>query len=355
MYVSILLGRPPLRISELIIQHHRTTVVHKNAAHMRPNGTPSSSPDLWNMPPQAKLESQYGPVRTASGRVSWDPSNPYMRGRYSDHGPGRPASPNRAMAPRPSAPMVLNGAPAGMSAPALVRAPQSSNPNDNSFMNNPLHNRPRAQLKLQGDLGSMAYGWTVDELQEGRRLVQFWRKQEGTTIHATFRPIMLDQYVKNSIVVSCIFRADRNECFITSVDTILLLEALVASRFSIEEKNRIRRNLEGFHPETVRKHSGGSEDFFKRIMNFKDPKPRTIAKDVKTFSWKVLEHALCKVIEKYVGDVPEMDPHGVPPRPVESGMHFAPGPPPGHGLPPPTPHGMPPHAVGAPMPHPALQ
>jgi hypothetical protein len=33
--------------------------------------------------------------------------------------------------------------------------------------------------------------------------------------------------------------------YVTSVDTIYLLESLVAVRFTVEEKNRIRRNLEG--------------------------------------------------------------------------------------------------------------
>lgn len=318
---------------------------------------------MWNMPQQPKAEPQYGPVRTQSiarRDVGWEPGNPYMRGRHSDQGIIRAPSPARGIAPRLSHPMMGGGMTPTFSAPPLVRAPQVNQPHE--FAVQPMSNRPRAQLKLQGDLGSMAYGWSVEELQEGRRLVQFWRKQEGITIYATFRPIMPDQYVKNSIVVSCIFRADRNECYITSVDAILLLEALVACRFSIEEKNRIRRNLEGFHPETVHKHSGGSEDFFRRIMNFKDPKPRTIAKDVKTFSWKVLEHALCKVIEKYVGDVPlgaqgggelptpGMDAHpvGLPPArpsPAEQSMHFVPPPGPAH-----APHTLPSHGMGHPTP-----
>lgn len=274
-------------------------------------------------------------MRSHSGQrrdISWDPAHPYMRGRYPEHAPLHPGSPNRSMVPRGPQTMVVKN---GM-APPLVRAPAPNHP-DSVYIANTISSRPRAQLRLQGDLNSMAYDWTLDELREGRRLVQFWRKQEGAIVHATFRPIMLDQYVKNSIVVSCIFRADRDECYITSVDTILLLEALVAFRFSIEEKNRIRRNLEGFHPETVRKHStgseaAGSEEFFKRIMNFKDPKPRTIAKDVKTFPWKILEHALCKVIEKYVGDVPETGgaaPMGLaPPRSAEMGFVPAPAPPP---------------------------
>ncbi len=149
------------------------------------------------------------------------------------------------------------------------------------------------------NLNDMAVGWSHDEWRSGRRLVQFWRRQEGTTIHATFRPILPSQYVPNSIVISCIFREDKNECFVTSVDTIYLLEALVASRFTVEEKNRIRRNLEGFRPITVSKNKRECERFFKLIMSFPNPKPRNIEKDVKVFPWKVLASALCKIIGKY--------------------------------------------------------
>lgn len=158
---------------------------------------------------------------------------------------------------------------------------------------------PRARLELHGNLNDMAVGWSHDEWRSGRRLVQFWRRQEGTTIHATFRPILPSQYVPNSIVISCIFREDKNECFVTSVDTIYLLEALVASRFTVEEKNRIRRNLEGFRPITVSKNKRECERFFKLIMSFPNPKPRNIEKDVKVFPWKVLASALCKIIGKY--------------------------------------------------------
>ena len=90
------------------------------------------------------------------------------------------------------------------------------------------------------------------------------------------------------------------ECYVTSVDTIFLLESLVAVRFTVEEKNRIRRNLEGFKPQTVSKAKPEREEFFKIIMGFPNPKPRNIEKDVKVFPWKILALALKKIIGKYV-------------------------------------------------------
>ncbi|PWY98360.1 hypothetical protein BCV70DRAFT_38135 [Testicularia cyperi] len=197
------------------------------------------------------------------------------------------------------------------SMPQLMRAtqiPGSVTPTPGMGPSDPMYSppdggmsggAPRAKLELHGNLNDMAVGWSHDEWRTGRRLVQFWRRQEGTTIHATFRPILPSQYVPNSIVISCIFREDKNECFVTSVDTIYLLEALVASRFTVEEKNRIRRNLEGFRPITVSKNKRECERFFKLIMSFPNPKPRNIEKDVKVFPWKVLASALCKIIGKY--------------------------------------------------------
>lgn len=139
-----------------------------------------------------------------------------------------------------------------------------------------------------------------EEWHAKRRLVQFWRRQDGSVIHAAFRAISQAEYIPNSIVISCIYREDKNECFVTSVDGIYLLEALVGVRFSVEEKNRIRRNLEGFRPITVSKNKQGAEDFFKLVMSFPNPKPRNIEKDVKVFPWKIFGTALKKIIGKYV-------------------------------------------------------
>ena len=295
----------------------------ENRPGSRKRGADDSS-DMWNMMTPASKMPEHGHEQLrvgASSPISSTFSMPSARRHmaapgmveslFHDH---RTTSrlPSRAMADLRTGSPIVGGIPvrdpslSQLQTPSasvqLVRAPQSSSSSDpgEKVLNSPSAN-PRARLELHGDLSDMAVGWTVNEWQTGRRLVQFWRKQEGTSIHATFRPILPDQYVPNSIVVSCIFREDRNECFITSVDTIYLLEALVASRFSIEEKNRIRRNLEGFRPETVSKHKKGTEAFFKRIMSFPDPKPRNIEKDVKTFPWRILGPALSKVVSKYVG------------------------------------------------------
>jgi hypothetical protein len=159
----------------------------------------------------------------------------------------------------------------------------------------------KAVLKINGKLSDMAAKWTQDEWDNRRRIVMFKKSQQGAVLSVSFKHVPVNERPPNSICISCIWWAEKSECYVTSVDTIHLLEQLVASpnRFSVEEKNRIRRNLEGFHPSTVSKAKPESEEFFKIIMAFPHPKPRNIEKDVKVFPWSALEPALKKIIGKY--------------------------------------------------------
>ena len=140
----------------------------------------------------------------------------------------------------------------------------------------------KANLHVEGNLEDMLDNWTSEEWQNQRRLVQFWRRQEGNEVICSFAPIAQSErpQQQNMIVVSCIYWREHNDYFITSVDCIYLLESLIGVRFTVEEKNRIRRNLEGFRPLTVSKLRQDSADFFKLIMAFPNPKPRNIEKDV---------------------------------------------------------------------------
>lgn len=193
--------------------------------------------------------------------------------------------------------------PATSSNPTLIRTStlnQSSGFGQTQSFNPYTIYPSKAVLKLNADLDSMVQGWNRDEQECKRRLVQFTRVQNGSTIHADFAPVAPEKRAPNSICISCIYWDGKDECFVTSVDTIYLLESLVGVRFTVEEKNRIRRNLEGFRPLTVSKAKADSEDFFKIIMGFPAPKPRNIEKDVKVFPWKILSHALKKIIGKYV-------------------------------------------------------
>jgi len=157
-----------------------------------------------------------------------------------------------------------------------------------------------ASLRIIGNVNSMLEDWTKEEKLTQRRLVEFERSQAGSAITVTFKQVPLSSRSNTNISVSCIWWKRRGEAYITSVDTIRLLEHLVASCFNVQEKNRIRRNLEGYHPRTVAKGRPESDDFFKVVMGYGEPRPRVIEKDIKVFPWKSLNSMLNKVIGKYV-------------------------------------------------------
>jgi hypothetical protein len=201
------------------------------------------------------------------------------------------SSPLKSSLPRLVRTSTMQQSPPGVFSTMAVGQTQTFNPYAMQAL--------KANLKLKGDLDSMKDDWSADEKEARRRLVVFDREQSGSTILASFKGVAPQDRQASSICISCIWWKEKNEFYVTSVDTIYLLESLVGVRFTVEEKNRIRRNLEGFRPMTVSKARADSEEFFKVIMGFPHPKPRNIEKDVKVFPWKILSTALKKIISKY--------------------------------------------------------
>ncbi|KAI8641893.1 hypothetical protein BD408DRAFT_417287 [Parasitella parasitica] len=207
---------------------------------------------------------------------------------------------------KPAFPLPISTTPtmshsAAMPNASTATALQQTSPTSNPFAN--LLNK--ANLIIEGDLADVLKDWSPEEWENQRRLVQFFRKQEGNEVTCRFETFCLPAEkskqpdMNKVIVVSCIYWEDKNEYFVTSVDCIYLLEHLIGVKFTVEEKNRIRRNLEGYKPLTVSKMKPESAEFFKLIMGFPNPKPRNIEKDVKVFPWTTLGIALKKIISKY--------------------------------------------------------
>ena len=157
-----------------------------------------------------------------------------------------------------------------------------------------------AVLNLITPLDTMCLSWDDAERQNGRRLVLFHKVQEGCVLNVTCKGIHPEEYGEGDAVVSCIRRDDGGGHCITSVDIINLLEKLVDEKFEVEEKNRIRRNIEGLKPTPLKKGQPALEDLYTRIMEYPDPKPRNIEKDIKVFDWNILPQALLKIISRYV-------------------------------------------------------
>jgi len=180
-----------------------------------------------------------------------------------------------------------------MKTQSLVRTKQSSSQKEELYAQTPV-------LDLITPLADICTGWTTSEVTAGRRLVRFTKIQDGRRLIVSCEPITQEDYCESDSVISCIYRTESDTCYVTSVDVIYLLERLTNGEFPVEEKNRIRRNLEGLRPTTVSKHKPGFGDFFQRIMEFPDPKPRNIEKDLKVFDWNLLGQALEKILSKYV-------------------------------------------------------
>ncbi|PHH50981.1 hypothetical protein CFIMG_004431RAa [Ceratocystis fimbriata CBS 114723] len=216
--------------------------------------------------------------------------------------PSTRTSPNMM---RPSVSMSMTSSNMPNIPPRLVRTSTiqtSMGSNMNGTGYNSYSSYPqRVELKLEAPLKTMAEQWSPEEWSHKRRIVQFRRTISGSSIKTSFRPVVANERSPQSVCVSCIWWQENQGCYITSVDTISLLEQLLVApaRFTVEEKNRIRRNLEGFKPATVGKAKPDTEEFFKVIMGFSNPKPRNIEKDVKVFAWSALENALKKIISKY--------------------------------------------------------
>ncbi|KAK6451521.1 hypothetical protein FP744_10007772 [Trichoderma asperellum] len=251
--------------------------------------------------------SGYGSALASAGRSSSTFDHPTISSRSSlSHHLSIPSSAN-------------NGA------PQLVRTSTITAGGSGPY--HPMYTH-KAVLKINGNLGEMAAKWTEEEWGNRRRIVQFKKTQHQAVLNVSFKAVPVNERPPNSICISCIWWAEKSDCYVTSVDTIHLLEQLVAApnRFSVEEKNRIRRNLEGFHPVTVSKAKADSEEFFKIIMAFPHPKPRNIEKDVKVFPWATLEPALKKIIGKY-----SANPSSIM-TPVSATSSYGPPPPSHHSL-----------------------
>ena len=100
--------------------------------------------------------------------------------------------------------------------------------------------------------------------------------------------------------ISCIYWEDQQECFVTGVDIIFLLEQLLSARLTVTKKASIRGNLGNFGNMMVSKQDSETREFFDILMAFPAPKPRNIEKDIRIFYWKDLGSILKKTIGSFV-------------------------------------------------------
>jgi hypothetical protein len=153
--------------------------------------------------------------------------------------------------------------------------------------------------------------WDANEVAEGRRIVRFHGEKNGNLMTVSCCPIASQDYTEDMHTISCVYfhpneqgqlqHPYANQCVFTSVDVIKLIGKLVddPNADDVREKNRIRRNLEGLRPRTIKKE-GSTNQFFNQLMGYSKPKTRNIEKDIKVFLWRDLTKALRKIIRQYV-------------------------------------------------------
>jgi hypothetical protein len=224
-----------------------------------------------------------------------DIMDPPIYGLNYDSQPLSPYATSTSTAPSPT-----------QSSPASshASAPSSS---ATSFTSLPVHSiPPRRQplVRYVKPLESFVEGWTVAERDAGRRLVQFsiqpGQDDRRTVLCRTVLPTSRIPPASILSVVSCITGPD-GEHFITSVDLLRLAALLFGTQPGVDEKNRLRRHLERYHPRTIGRLKDGS-GIYQRIAMYDEPSPLTINKDVKIFHWSRLEDALDAIMAKHVAD-----------------------------------------------------
>ncbi|KAJ9133178.1 zn 2cys6 transcription factor [Pleurostoma richardsiae] len=152
------------------------------------------------------------------------------------------------------------------------------------------------QLSLAADLNDMAAGWTQQELDQQRRIVVFKRTQTADQLAVSFRAATVADQPLSGIVVSCIRWARRGAYFVTSTDTIHLLEKLLQKTFTGHEKQRIRSSFKPSTLQIVSRDDAKTQDFYKVIVNFKTPKPFRATKTTKLLRWEDLAPMLRKIV-----------------------------------------------------------
>lgn len=181
--------------------------------------------------------------------------------------------------------------------PDLVR---TSSLNPQFVKQNPGILSSTVTLQFEEDVESMTENWTPTEIQHQRRLVKFeFERKSKSNFNVKFHPIKESEFTPDVPIISCILWKEKDLHVVTSVDIILVLEFLVKESFSIEEKNRIRRNLQSLKPFTISRLNSENQRFFNLLMGMEDPRPRNIEKDLKVFKWSDLSSAIHKVISKY--------------------------------------------------------
>jgi hypothetical protein len=166
----------------------------------------------------------------------------------------------------------------------------------------------RLCLRVVGELDEIMDDWKALEKKAGRRLVRFWREQSGSLVNLSFaaQPPLDPYNEKSQMVISCIRLPDREGLWVTSFDIVRLAEYILHLPLNTDMKNRARRNMASVECKTLLRvvaHEHSKLEGFTVVMQFEDPKPRSIEKSIKIYKWDVLQTCLSKILQRFVSVV----------------------------------------------------
>jgi len=78
------------------------------------------------------------------------------------------------------------------------------------------------------------------------------------------------------------------------------VQFLLGRTLGADDKSRMRRHLEVYHPETISKLSEDTTDLFRQVMAYDVPRPRATEKDTKVLQWRDIRSAVEKSLMGYV-------------------------------------------------------
>jgi hypothetical protein len=179
----------------------------RNIAYGYANSSTASPP---NLKPSSPHTSTWNPAYSISSSIARSPGLP---SNASMHRPALTSLPSPAGNPTFTRTSTLQ---------SQSSSPAATPHGGHTYNPYPMYAN-KAKLDIDGDLSSMMIqNWTPEEWEAKRRLVQFKRSQSGCTITTNFQPITAEERPSHSIVISCIYWEEKNDCYVTSVDTIYL-------------------------------------------------------------------------------------------------------------------------------------
>ncbi|KAJ3219175.1 hypothetical protein HK099_004806 [Clydaea vesicula] len=176
----------------------------------------------------------------------------------------------------------------------------------NSIAGNLHHTPPKmcyiSELKFNfEDLKSMLQNWTTQECLERRRIVkiQAFKPNEKVVNFKVFTSNLSNSLPKIEGTRVSILKIPNSpetaNYFLSSYDILKLCVNLVKINLYENEKNKLKRIMDGFANVTLKKNT----KLFEVVMRMTDPSPRYVRTELKLFLWMEIPKIMLAILEWY--------------------------------------------------------